>query len=113
MLHDEMRINVWKDMAWGNNIRLAISCRTDEASKANMIEAARFTFERHHISCSLPPESILPVTIECAQGLMDDLWKCEVRPTEGAGTAGAMAAAQKHLADMRAIVSKKLSIVLP
>lgn len=113
MFHNEMRIKAWRDVAWGKNIRLAIACRTDEADKANMIEVARFTFERHHTAHALPSENILSVTQECAQGLMDDLWKCGIRPTEGAGTAGSMAAAQKHLADMRAIVSKKLGIVLP
>lgn len=38
-----------------------------------------------------------------AQQLMDGLWNCGIRPTEGAGSAGAMAAAQAHLADMRTI----------
>lgn len=38
-----------------------------------------------------------------AQQLMDALWVCGIRPTEGAGSAGAMAAAQAHLADMRTI----------
>lgn len=41
---------------------------------------------------------------EEAQGLMDELWTAGIRPTEGAGTAGSMAAAQAHLADMRRIV---------
>lgn len=39
-----------------------------------------------------------------AQLLMDDLWNCGVRPTEGAGSAGALAAVQAHLADMRKLV---------
>lgn len=36
-----------------------------------------------------------------AQMLMDQLWDCGLRPTEGSGSAGAMAAVQKHLEDMR------------
>lgn len=36
-----------------------------------------------------------------AQQLMDDLWAAGLRPTEGAGSAGALAATQKHLDDMR------------
>lgn len=32
------------------------------------------------------------------QVLMDDLWRCGVRPTEGAGSAGHAAATAKHLA---------------
>jgi hypothetical protein len=34
---------------------------------------------------------------ENAQVLMDDLWRCGIRPTEGAGSAGAMNAVQEHL----------------
>lgn len=39
-----------------------------------------------------------------AQRLMDDLWAAGVRPTEGSGSAGALAATQKHLEDMRTLV---------
>lgn len=41
-----------------------------------------------------------------AQQLMDELWKCGVRPTEGAGSAGAMAAVQNHLKDLQRLVFK-------
>lgn len=40
---------------------------------------------------------------EEAQSLMDQLWSCGIRPAEGAGSAGAMTAAQAHLQDMRTI----------
>lgn len=39
-----------------------------------------------------------------AQFLMDRLWECGLRPTEGSGSAGSLAATQKHLEDMRALV---------
>lgn len=42
-----------------------------------------------------------------AQVLMDDLWQCGIRPTEGVGSAGAFAAQGRHLEDMRALVFKK------
>lgn len=38
-----------------------------------------------------------------AQGLMDRLWTLGLRPTEGAGSAGSLAATERHLADMREI----------
>ena len=47
-----------------------------------------------------------------AQQLMDDLWQCGLRPTEGAGSAGSLAATKKHLDDMRKIVSKQLQVNL-
>ena len=39
-----------------------------------------------------------------AQELMDDLWQCGVRPSEGSGSAGSLAATERHLHDMRALV---------
>ena len=45
--------------------------------------------------------------MEVAQGLMDDLWRAGLRPTEGTGSAGSLAATQKHLEDMRTLVFKK------
>ncbi len=68
--------------------------------------------------------AIVPVTIEKAtegeiirpfivlqfhqaQTLMDSLWDCGLRPSEGSGSAGAMAAVQEHLKDMRRLVFAK------
>lgn len=38
-----------------------------------------------------------------AQGLMDALWRCGLRPTEGTGSAGSLAATERHLKDMQTI----------
>jgi hypothetical protein len=48
--------------------------------------------------------TLLPRT--AAQELMDDLWQCGVRPSEGSGSAGSLAATERHLHDMRALVFK-------
>lgn len=45
--------------------------------------------------------------IKEAQELMDKLWQCGLRPTEGTGSAGSLAATQRHLEDMRTLVFKK------
>ena len=50
---------------------------------------------------------------ESAQQLMDDLWRCGIRPTEGEGTAGSMRAVERHLADARAIAFAKLNSPVP
>jgi hypothetical protein len=39
-----------------------------------------------------------------AQTLMDELWHCGLRPSEGTGSAGSLAATERHLADMRKLV---------
>lgn len=45
-----------------------------------------------------------------AQSLMDDLWRCGLRPSEGSGSAGSLAATQRHLEDMRSIAFKGLGL---
>lgn len=38
------------------------------------------------------------------QELMDNLWQCGFRPTEGTGSAGSLKATEKHLEDFRRLV---------
>ncbi len=45
-----------------------------------------------------------------AQELMDELWRCGLRPSEGTGSAGSLAATERHLEDMRKIAMKQLGI---
>lgn len=51
-----------------------------------------------------------PATFEldpaAGQQLIDELWRCGLRPTEGTGSAGAMAAVERHLEDMRRLAFK-------
>jgi len=68
------------------------------------------SLKKHEEGTAVQP--LTYITKDCAQGLMDDLWQCGIRPTEGAGTAGSMAATNRHLEDMRVIVASKLSIAL-
>jgi hypothetical protein len=58
------------------------------------------------------PPNIASLTDTNAQQLMDMLWRCGFRPTEGNGSAGALAATQAHLKDMRLIVAKQLKVDL-
>jgi hypothetical protein len=53
---------------------------------------------------------LLAIRMEQAQVLMDDLWNAGVRPTEGAGSAGSMRAAQDHIKDLRRVAFKALGI---
>lgn len=48
-------------------------------------------------------EPTLRLRPEDAQGLMDELWRVGLRPTEGTGSAGSLAATERHLADMRSV----------
>ena len=59
-------------------------------------------FQRSQAACIIEKRN--------AQILMDDLWNAGLRPTEGSGSAGSLAATQKHLQDMRTIAFHKLRI---
>lgn len=52
-----------------------------------------------------PP--FLSLAPEDAQSLMDELWSAGLRPSEGSGSAGSLAATERHLEDMRALVFRK------
>jgi len=55
-------------------------------------------------------EPFMRLPIQTAQNLIDELWQCGLRPTEGTGSAGSLKATQNHLSDLRKIVFKKLDI---
>jgi hypothetical protein len=61
-------------------------------------------FEELPSVCILRPEA--------AQELMDDLFRCGIRPSSGKGSSGQLAATEKHLSDMRKIVARKLGMEL-
>ena len=57
-----------------------------------------------------PDSAILRLENTLAQKLMDELWNCGIRPSEGTGSAGALAATQAHLKDMQRLV---FELVIP
>lgn len=48
-------------------------------------------------------DPILMLTKEEGQELIDALWSAGLRPTEGSGSAGSLAATERHLQDMQRI----------
>lgn len=53
----------------------------------------------------------IDLDLTAAQALMDELWQCGVRPTEGTGSAGQAAAQQAHIKDLEEISKRLLGIV--
>lgn len=45
----------------------------------------------------------LEITQTAAQALIDQLWNCGLRPTEGSGSAGSLAATERRLRDIQSI----------
>lgn len=55
-------------------------------------------------------EPCMHLDITSAQRLMDELWNCGLRPSEGSGSAGQLAAVQKHLDDFRTLAFHALKV---
>ncbi len=62
--------------------------------------------ERQPFESDYGPGPTVQLDKHAAQKLIDDLWDCGLRPSEGSGSAGQLAAVQNHLADMRKLLSK-------
>lgn len=74
--------------------------------------AEPIVFRQVDPDAAFEPDGRPPLTIspEAGQKLMDDLWDCGLRPSEGTGSAGCLAATQEHLQDMRKIVEGNLHV---
>ena len=85
--------------SWGDAIDVMI------LDRENHSVVRKIEFERVPVGTGLSPA--FSIDNDVAQKMMDSLWDCGIRPSEGTGSAGAMAATQKHLEDMRTLVFKK------
>lgn len=83
----------------------AISVWFRERGATASYVAEPLTMRKVEVDGSVPPAT-LTVSPQQAQQFMDALWQCGLRPTEGSGSAGSLAATERHLADMRALVFK-------
>lgn len=92
-----MRIRASK-VDWGAGVRFYLN-----DGKRGFVEKLEFVQqpENHFI-----PEAGM-LKNEDAQVLMDDLWNCGFRPTEGTGSAGALRATQDHLKDLQRLIFSK------
>lgn len=90
---------------WTLGVSLFMRHRT-EGMGICMAQPVEFKQEPEAVVC----EPLIRLEVQEAQQLMDELWQCGLRPTEGTGSAGSLRSTEKHLADMRTIVMKKLEI---
>ena len=82
---------------WTNAIELRVGMVVDGV----LTIAKPLTFVQEPMGTYVDPVVSLDAT--AAQSLMDSLWHCGIRPTEGTGSAGSLKATQDHLKDMQKI----------
>lgn len=85
---------------WLDRIGLSIGMSRGEAGYAT--HAAR-TLEFVEIHPNEMATDAIDLSRDEAQALVDELWILGIRPSEGTGSAGSLAATERHLADMRRV----------
>ena len=89
---------------WGRGVELnVIRTDTNKSFLATDLVFQEITEDMQGIIYS----PTLSISMTEAQVLIDSLWDCGLRPSEGSGSAGQLDATQKHLEDMRTLVFKK------
>ena len=92
-----------------NKIELSMVVdRVDD--KANVSLLAAKNVEMSHVDEGAVVDPFMVMSLETAQLLMDELWNCGLRPSEGTGSAGSLAATERHLKDMKTIAFHALKI---
>jgi len=91
---------------WYNGIELHARARP---SGGKWAYARPLVFEEFEDEL-LEPDPFLVLEPPAAQTLIDELWKCGFRPSDGTGSAGQLKATQDHLEDMRSIAFKVLEV---
>jgi hypothetical protein len=54
---------------------------------------------------------VFTIPHETAQELIDSLWQCGLRPSEGSGSAGSLKATQDHLKELQAITNRLFNMI--
>jgi len=80
---------------------------TDRVGVVTKIEMQEMNLEEANVT---EPESI-NINYTGAQELMDGLWECGIRPTEGTGSAGSLKATENHLHDLQKMSDRLLTLV--
>lgn len=72
---------------------------------------SRLEFTTQKANEIVEPQEALILPREVAQQLVDALWQCGLRPSEGSGSAGALKATENHLKDMQELSRRLLGMV--
>jgi hypothetical protein len=94
---------------WSNKIGLNIGNKPVASGPLHRVMPLLFETVKQGESV-IGDEPTLALEFEEAQALMDELYSVGVRPTEGHGSVGQVAAMKEHLGDMRRLVFRDVPI---
>lgn len=97
----ETEVRAHKD-PWSKTVKVAVLAYDYQAKKCYVAELLKMV---EFPECT-SPKPTFDMTGGQAQRLMDDLWDCGIRPSEGSGSAGQLVSIQAHLKDMQTLTFK-------
>lgn len=103
-----MRFIAEKGYAWNNSICLFIF---GPSAGMNGMEYVSDLIITHTEDNFIEKETPINLSPTQAQELMDSLWDCGLRPSEGSGSAGALLATQEHLKDIKVLADRLMVLV--
>ena len=95
---------------WRDNIEIFMATKADHGDGICIAQPIQFKCDSSETRAEMQPVATLILKRDDAQKLMDELWNVGLRPTEGSGSAGMMAATQDHLQDMRRLVFSRAEL---
>lgn len=107
------RFRATRDAIWGDNVELCgwLETTRDGVRTCAIAQPLQLVVPKDD-GLTYETAPFVSIHRDSAQALMDELWSIGLRPSEGTGSAGSLAATERHLADMRAIVGSKLQVPL-
>lgn len=73
--------------------------------------ATEIVFQEIDATQAITINETIAVSYQTAQEIIDSLWDCGLRPSEGSGSAGALKATENHLKDSQTILNRLLTLV--
>jgi len=102
-MKNPLKIFISRDAMWGDELAVRIGAEARDG-KIAVMQPAEFLVTEEPIET----RPAFRFTRDDAQRFMDELWNVGIRPSEGTGSAGQLAATQAHLRDMQKLVFEVL-----
>lgn len=101
-------IRARREAIFGNTVSLFLAQKSgDTIGVATTLTFRKLEEHERYI----PHDPLVTLENDEAQSLMDELWHLGIRPTEGHGSTGQIAAVEAHRDDLRAMLDKTLATV--